>query len=521
MTEKDKGRNIIEPYLQIFLVAHMVVIELLNLLKSYEFLDFDSAMAIRHAVNMWRGGTIFLRGYVYTTSMEIDCPGFFAAPIYIISNNLGLSMMISHIVFDGMLVAGIYLLLRNLGVEKKWRYVAILIVMALWDYGQLAWDNMIFLSDGQYEFRILAVIFVLTNLTYADDTETFRWEKYVVVLLSCFFPFIVTLSMGMYLLLVFGAPLVLAVILKSAMEDKCYFRDIKWCVIYVAEMVIAIIIRAIAHINAFRDTMNMVVEGEMSSNFHAVLTAIFAAFGATTGDAVIVTSISGFLKLIRFVFVLIVIGIFVYSMVTHGKDNRTELYYLVTILMVAINFIVFTFANTQYTEAHFESRYHIIWLIPVILWDISYISKQGGSLNTKQRVILWSCLICGLLIVNVFSARGLFAMKTKINKVRSRISTIAAENGIDSVVYWDDSNSTQLSAFDINLNVIMVSKINESDIQRAGWGTLKDVEIKNKNLFVVASDRVEEVPEDVLESYKLLDDYKGASIYMTEDYEWK
>lgn len=47
-------------------------------------------------MEMWKNG-IFLEDFsFYSSSLEIDCIGFFAAPIYLLTKNLGLSMALCH-----------------------------------------------------------------------------------------------------------------------------------------------------------------------------------------------------------------------------------------------------------------------------------------------------------------------------------------------------------------------------------------------------------------------------------------
>ena len=61
----------------LFAVAvQFILIVIINYTKANgELLDYDSSLAIRHAVEMWKNG-LFLDDWNYLTSLEIDCAAF-------------------------------------------------------------------------------------------------------------------------------------------------------------------------------------------------------------------------------------------------------------------------------------------------------------------------------------------------------------------------------------------------------------------------------------------------------------
>ena len=149
------NRKIIKYMLAGAVGVQLFVIFCCNYFKAFDMLDYDSAMAVRHAVEMWRNGTVFLKDFGYTTSMEIDCAAFLAAPVYILTGNYGLGIAISHLLLDGILAYLIYQILKNLNVTYEFRILGILLILLPYKYGQLEWSNMIFLAVGQYEFRVI------------------------------------------------------------------------------------------------------------------------------------------------------------------------------------------------------------------------------------------------------------------------------------------------------------------------------------------------------------------------------
>ena len=114
--------------------VQFIFIQYYNFTGTESFLDYDSSIAIRHAVEMWRHHTIFLKDFVYMTSMEIDCASFFAAPIYILTGNLSVSIGLAHLVLDIILLICIYCLLYNLQVDIKYRLLGILLFFTPYAY---------------------------------------------------------------------------------------------------------------------------------------------------------------------------------------------------------------------------------------------------------------------------------------------------------------------------------------------------------------------------------------------------
>ena len=88
-------RRLLTGILVVFVIAQFVMITYFNFTISYDLLDMDASLAMRHATEMWKHG-LFLKDFAYVTSMEIDSATFFAAPLLLMTGNINIAMGIVH-----------------------------------------------------------------------------------------------------------------------------------------------------------------------------------------------------------------------------------------------------------------------------------------------------------------------------------------------------------------------------------------------------------------------------------------
>ena len=70
-----------------------------NLLWSSHIIDGDMSDLYGHVREMWRTGSLVIKGWDYSTTLEIDCSALLALPIYGVTRNIFLSFAISNIIF--------------------------------------------------------------------------------------------------------------------------------------------------------------------------------------------------------------------------------------------------------------------------------------------------------------------------------------------------------------------------------------------------------------------------------------
>ena len=92
----DRKYNVQRVLLFVLLVLQFLLVISINVFKAEQMLGFDSSLAIRHSVEMWKNKNIFLDNFQYFSTIEIDNAAFFATPLYLLSGNLGVSLAVVH-----------------------------------------------------------------------------------------------------------------------------------------------------------------------------------------------------------------------------------------------------------------------------------------------------------------------------------------------------------------------------------------------------------------------------------------
>lgn len=157
---KSKGKYItFEEILLMLLIVQLSMLVLANIIKVTDCLNHDASTAICHGVEIWRNWDLFLPDFVSSSTLELDCASFFAAPLYLVSGNLGLSLALIHICTGGFLLAALLLFTPH-------------------RQGELQYINMLFFSADQYEIRLICLLCLFYLTTYCGSRMC---KKYITV----------------------------------------------------------------------------------------------------------------------------------------------------------------------------------------------------------------------------------------------------------------------------------------------------------------------------------------------------
>ncbi len=491
-----------------------------NYFKAVSMLDLDSSIAVRHAVEMWRNKTIFLRNYGYTTSMEIDCASFLAAPVYILTGNYGLAMSLAHIFLDGILMYVIYRLLKNLKVSYGFRILGIVLVFTPYKYGQLDWNNMIFLSVGQYEFRIISALFLFMMLSYREGFKKKHWAEYGI---SQLFVFVTVLSTGNYFLITILVPLLLYEVFNILREEKLDLRnrDLVLVICSVVTALCAYGIRVVMHISTRRSNMNIIKETEFSENLLNCFTGIISLFGGLVYNDTPVLSIVGVAFLTRFLFACIVLLIAITSFIQRKeiKDNRQFLQRF--LIVVIINMLVFIYTNTQYGSLIFEVRYHIVWCVLMLMADVMFLSAGWKYVGIWMQKAVVTCLVIGIVIINV-SGFGFVWKITDINQpIIQNILKAADEYDIQDIIVLDAVMARKTGAVDIDKNVQLAEIVETNGMLGFNdWGGYQNASVDALNLMVIRDEDMQKLAAEIKDVYWEIDVYNEWHILLTDCCAW-
>ena len=74
--------------LLLIVIVQVAFLSYMNLFEAPKMIDYDGAKLYKHAIEMWENKSLFIPGWKYITTMELDCSLFLALPIYAVSHNI-------------------------------------------------------------------------------------------------------------------------------------------------------------------------------------------------------------------------------------------------------------------------------------------------------------------------------------------------------------------------------------------------------------------------------------------------
>ena len=94
----QRSTPLFEYTLLLIVIAQVAFLSYMNLFEAPKMIDYDGAKLYKHAIEMWENKSLFIPGWKYITTMELDCSLFLALPIYAVSHNIFTSFGIANII---------------------------------------------------------------------------------------------------------------------------------------------------------------------------------------------------------------------------------------------------------------------------------------------------------------------------------------------------------------------------------------------------------------------------------------
>ena len=502
-------------------ILQFIAIFFINFTKTRQMLGFDSSLAIRHTVEMWKNG-LFLKDFNYFSTLEIDNVAFFAAPIYILTGKLNVSIAIVHIIFYLIIVYIIYDLFKNVQGKNINFLIAILILFTPFSYGELDWANLIYVMVGQYEFRIIVLLLMMDTIILSASDDYKKNKFILLVCVTAMFTFWTSLSCGNYVLLMEIFPLIIYVFFDAIIAEKRrIFTTQNFAILC---FVIVSILGWKLHNNfageSFRNSLNYISAKDLFSNIFNEITGIFLLFGAVTySDNLAVLSLSGIKIAIHLLFVLLCVY-FIIINVRMKQVQKSKLFWMFASIS-GVNLAVLALTNTQYGSPIFEYRYHIVWCVSMILFISEMFDFAEQKWITKLINIVF---LVTIILINVSNFEKLYK-QSGCEKRDNEILSVADQYDIDTIYLYDMPTDAHVIR-SINTNVYCVSAtINDNnvniDVGDFYYDYADNAVGSGKNLLVIKEKHFQKLPEYIKEAYTQEDIVIGKyNVYVSEKNPW-
>lgn len=505
--------------LQFLVFAQFAALIVINFTKSYDLLDFDAALAIRHAVEMWKNG-IFLEDYNYFSTIEIDNAAFLSTPIYMLTKNLNLALGIGHILTYGFTVCILYDIFQNLNAPKENFLLAILFLYTPYVTGQLSWNNMLFLSVGQYEFRIITLM-LLIDLMLLCDLREYKTAHFLMVASAYLgISFWTAISSGNYVLFMIVSPFVLKVLVDMLLLEKIELNTRKNQILIAA--VIAAFLGWQIH-NYFagtshRNVLPLISAQDFFTNLENCITGIYLLFGGLSREpSYSVFSVHGIWTLLRFLFISVLFFL-VFKELFFIKRNKNISSYFAIFAFVNLSVLLLT--NTQYGSLVFEERYHILWCVMLLLLASILITQHCFYKTNWIRNSVFYGTMLAIAILNLLGFKELL-LWTDSKDYEISILNKAAELNVHSIYLYNDyPTAAILRLLDLESYCISINEdlslntgnfyANYGESQMAG----------DKNILICGNEDFYLLPDYAVSRYHLVDTVGEQNIYYSDSNPW-
>lgn len=414
-------------------VGQFVMIFTCNLLKANEIVNWDTSAMLRHGMEMWKNHAIFIEGFFYGTSLEIDTPAFLFLPIYFLSKSLGLALAVGFAVLyvvDLLICRDIF---GNLGKDRIVGVIATIFLFTPYSLGELDWAKMLFIVGGQYSFRVMSLLLVIDALLCWEGNNS-RKKNVFVSICSLLVVFWTSLSCGNYVIMVVLLPIVLWFVFKGIEAGSFRFNLNQGIVLGgICMLAIAgwLIHDALAG-SVVSSANNVITASEFIVNTENCITGLLMLFGGLTDAAVFpVFSVVGILLILRCALPFLCIGLLIFNLIRTRKIS-TLCFMFVFVALVNISVLIFT--HTRYGAIYFEHRYHIIWVVSLFICVAELWSEFKES---RYELIFMAGLLFVLYALNGSGYKHVME-ETDSSEVVRNVIAVSDELDCDTVFWYNE-----------------------------------------------------------------------------------
>lgn len=423
-----------------------------NMTDIRHSLDSDFSNTVYHFREVIRNGTLNLRSWNHTTSLELDAVFLFALPITYLVHDLFTAVGIANLVFVFLYIAAISGILQCCHISTRNILVVLCLVLTPYSFGMLEYFNMMFFGGACYSLKTLVPLLFLWLLLLLEKQDMPRWEKGMaaaVFFFFLFFLFITSFSTGIYVMLCGVVPLFCCMLWKA-------WRAGTWKGIYNRKQTILLVAAVLMFTAGYllhcrfyglasRTTMNLTRIENYAINFRACVRGIFDLFGATVSDEVKALSVRGIWYCLKMGFVAMLVGNWLLHLKTwFGEGCRGDMKDFLASLPL-FNFLILLLADSRYTtNPHIEYRYYLIGAIPLILLlGIRLDEWEKKSCRALQKrvfhIAVWAALLF-LMAGNNKSVLERWDRTSYAVELCDYFNTL----DIESVFFVDDPNTSNI-----------------------------------------------------------------------------
>ena len=351
----------IDRILSAFVVIQVVFFVYVNLFTMRDVLDNDMAKLFVNVAEMWRQKRILIPGWIYDTTVEIDCSSVIAVLLYGITKNIFISFGIANIIFLFLYLFITDNLLKNVGFDGTAVKVAMLALMTPYSFGQLLYIDMLFFGGAYYCMKAAVPLLALTILLSKDETSK---KTIFFSILLVLFALITGFSSGPYVFISATLPVLGVYILHS---EKTARNNIVMALLGLSS-VVGIGLNTLVPYDMKASVFTMISNGSFPESVTSFVLCYIEMMGGLPDQSISIVSAEGVKYVLRMVWGLMLAAFAVVCMIRAVRaylDKRREkrdmlMIYIAALVFASVLILILTGLGNN-------TRYLMVSLCPLII----------------------------------------------------------------------------------------------------------------------------------------------------------
>ena len=367
MKDSPETKGILDKVVLTALIVQIAFIMYMNLFRGYTMIDFDSSSAYMHEMEMGSQGKLFPSEYSYQASLDLDGAAVISALFYRFTGNIFLSRGIANNLVVLLYLYIVSSVLRNLSLLKVWRRFGCLLFFIPYSMFILGYWRTLFAGGGFFAFRALTPLLIISLILDIDKGKEIK-EYAIRAALTLFIVFLTGLSSGAYVMLCAVFPLILWEGVRAFVKGDLRELRSKRTLLGMSALLtsgLGIVLQKAVGFSSTADSKVILNSRKWTEALLSSFAGIFELFGGlTTHEGVKLFSLEAAGTAVDFGVTSVLIAAIIITLIICIKKKSISNMkgYIYSVML--INGFMFAFLDLKYGDTVFESRYHLIPMLP-------------------------------------------------------------------------------------------------------------------------------------------------------------
>lgn len=521
--------RILDKVVLILLIVQIGFIMYMNLFHADFIIDYDCSSAYMHEIEMGSQKKIFPTDYSYQSSMDLDGAAIVSAFLYHFTQDIFVARGIANSLVVILYIFIINCVLANLDISLRWKRFGILLFMIPYSMIMLGYWRMLFVGGGFFAFRALVPILIISLILDIEKGNALKKYAFRLLLMLTIL-FLTGLSSGAYVVMSAVCPLILWEMVSAFLKADYKCLRSKRTVVAVSAVcaaLVGIVAQKTYGFSSTADVKYILTSGKWIDALLSSFAGIFELFGGLTiHENVKLFSLEACGTAINFIVAWILIASIIYTLCKciKKRDISNMNGYILSLMLV--NILMFCFLDLKYGETVFESRYHLIPMLPAFFMLVIMLEDCSKSkILHRVQIQTIHVLTIGIFIASMLygDAQWVYAKTALESDKLVELNRIIEENGVNTAFVIGDDNKVlgrKLRVYSRDTHYIILNDGAKSAWQTTWGGTTRylDNSMHDGKTAVIASSKAfKTIPEYLVKDMEYLTEYDGLQIYIGDE----